>query len=201
MPTITTIEITEGAKPAMHRLLTFVKGRAANTAMGRAVLTLFIRHFLALPPNQRGLPTTHFWRRAANATTFEANPDSVRISVNQTGVMQRFLGGEIGPIRAKYLTIPAIAETYGHRAGDFSGLKVVRGSFWMYTGRKVSLALVPNDWKPNFWNPGDSSGVFFWLVGHVTQQPDSTVLPAYDDIGKTAVAAAANFFQRLRHAH
>src|ERR1700722_16827224 len=127
MPKITTIEITEGAKPAMHRLLTFVKGRAANAAMGRAVLALFIRHFLALPPNKRGLPTTHFWRRAANATTFEASPDSVRISVNQTGVMQRFLGGDIAPVRVKFLTIPAIAETYGHRAGDFSGLKVIRG--------------------------------------------------------------------------
>jgi hypothetical protein len=201
MSTITTIEITEGAKPAIHRLLTFVKGRAANAVMGRAVVTLFRRHFLALPPNKRGFPTTHFWRRAANATTFDVTPDSVRISVNQTGVMQRFLGGEIDPVRKEFLTIPAIAETYGHRAGDFNGLKVVRGSFEMYTGRTVSWALVSNDWKRNPLNPGDSSGVFFWLVRHVSQKPDPTVLPAYDEIGKTAVHAAANFFRRLRIAN
>jgi hypothetical protein len=201
MQTMTTIEITEGAKPAMRRLLTFMKGRAANAAMGRAVVKLFRRHFLALPPNKRGLPTTHFWRRAAEATTFEATPDSVRIGVNQIGVMQRFLGGDIDPVRGAFLTIPAIAQTYGHRAGDFNGLKVVRGSFEMYTGRTVSWALVPNDWKRNPSNPGDSSGVFFWLIRHVTQKPDPTVLPAYDEIGKTAVHAAANFFRRLHGAH
>jgi hypothetical protein len=192
---ITTIEITEGAKPAIHRLLTSVKGRAANTAMGRAVLILFIRHFLALPPNKRGFPTTHFWRRAANATTFEATPDSVRISVNQTGVRQRFLGGAINPVRAKFLTIPAIAETYGHRAGEFGNLKVVKGAFKMYTGRQVSWALVPNDWTPNFWNPCNSSGAFFSLVRHVSQQADPKVLPAYDEIGKTAVQAAREVYR------
>jgi len=198
---MTTIEIIERTRPALRQLQIDLKGRAVNAVMGSAIVQLFRRHFLALPPNKRGFPTTHFWRRAADATKFEATHDSVRISVNQTGVRQRFLGGDIHPIRAKFLTIPAIAETYGHRAGDFSGLKVVRGSFEIYTGRTVSWALVPNDWKPNFWNPGDSSGVFFWLVRHVSQKPDSTVLPAYDEIGKTAVHAAANFFQRMHAAH
>jgi hypothetical protein len=193
---MTTIEIIERSRPALRQLQIDLKGRAVNIVMGSAVVTLLRRHFLALPPNKRGFPTTHFWRRAADATKFEATHDSVRISVNQTGVRQRFLGGDINPVRAKFLTIPAIAETYGHRAGDFSGLKVVQGWFAVYTGRNATLALVPKDWK-QLGFPGDSTGVYFWLVKNVSQKPDPTVLPTDDEIGKTAVRVALRFFRRM----
>jgi len=98
--------------------------------------------------------------------------DSIRIRVNQIGVRQRLLGGDIDPVRAKFLTIPAIAETYGHRAADFGNLKIVRGPFQMYTGRLVSLALVPADWTRDKSTPFSSAGVYFWLVRHVSQDPN-----------------------------
>jgi hypothetical protein len=191
----TIVEITESAKPALRRLKLGLKHGAANGAVGRAVVKLVRNHFLALPPNKRGMPTTHFWRRAAKATTSQADRDSVHIRINQVGVSQRLLGGPIDPVRVEFLTIPAIAESYGHRAGDFNSLKVVRGSFKMYTGRIVSLALAPEDWKPNPANPGDSSGVFFWLVRHVTQDPDPTVLPSRRKIRHAALAALKEFYR------
>jgi hypothetical protein len=191
----TTVEITESAKPALRRLRLGLKHGAANAAIGRAVVKLVQNHFLALPPNRRGMPTTHFWRRAANATTFQADQDSVHIQINQVGVSQRLLGGPIDPVRVDFLTIPAIAQTYGHHAADFNNLKVVHGSFQMYTGRIVSFALVPNDWKPNPVNPSDSTGIFFWLVRHVTQLPDPTVLPTDVEVGKTALEAAAEVYR------
>jgi hypothetical protein len=191
----TTIEVTESAKPALRRLKLGLKHGAANAAIGRAVVKLFRNHFLALPPNKRGMPTTHFWRRAAKATTYQADRDSIHIRINQVGISQRLLGGPVDPVRVDFLTIPAIAETYGHRAGDFSNLKVERGLFKMYTGRIVTLALVPKDWKPNPLNPGDSSGVFFWLVRHVTQDPDPTVLPSNRQIRHAALKAVKEFYQ------
>jgi len=198
---ITTVEIVERTEPPLRRLLTSAKGRAANAAMGLAVVRLLRRHFLALPPNKRGFPTTHFWRRAAEATKFAATRDSVRISVNQTGVRQRLLGGVIAPIRADFLTIPGIAQTYGHRAGEFSNLKMVYGPFIIYTGRHASFALVPKDWKPDPAKPDDSTNVFFWLVRRVSQKPDPTVLPTNAQIGKTAVLAAVKFFRHAVAAH
>ncbi len=191
----TTVEITESADLALRRLKLGLKHGVTNAAFGRAVVKLVQNHFLALPPNKRGMPTTHFWRRAAEATTYRADRDSVRIRINQAGISQRLLGGPIDPVRVEFLTIPAIAETYGHRAGDFNNLKVVRGSFKMYTGAFVPLALVPKDWKLNPVNPSDSSGVFFWLVRHVTQKPDPTVLPSNLQIRHAARKAVKEFYQ------
>ncbi len=197
----TSVEVIERARPPVRELTLALKNGSANPSIGRAVVALLRKHFLSLPPNQRGFPTTHFWRRAARATTFDFARDWVRVSVKQTGVRQRFRGGHIDPIRADYLTIPAIAETYGHRARDFSGLKVVRGSFQMYTGRMVSLALAPQDWKPDPHDSTSSAGVFFWLVRSVCQAPDPDVLPKDNEIRQTALQAAANFFRRLRKRH
>jgi hypothetical protein len=195
------VEVIERARPPVRELTLALKNGAANPSIGRAVVALLRKHFLALPPNKRGFPTTHFWRRAAKATSFDFARDWVRVSVKQTGVRQRLLGGHIDPIRSDYLTIPAIAETYGHRAGDFSGLKVVRGDFEMYTGRHVWLALAPQDWKRDPQDPTGSAGVFFWLVNGVNQDPDPSVLPTIGEIRKTALQAAANFFRRLHKRH
>jgi len=114
--------------------------------IGRDTVKLIRDNFNSLRPNERGFPTTHFWHRAAEATQYEAGQDAVRISVNQIGVSSVFWAATSILYAQKFLTIPAIAETYGHRAADFGNLKIVRGPFQMYTGRLVSLALVPADW-------------------------------------------------------
>lgn len=161
--------------------------------IGRETVKLIRDNFYSLPPNERDFPTTHFWPRAADATQYEAGKDNVRISVNQVGVRQRLLGGDINPVRAKFLTIPAIAETYGHRAADFSNLKIVRGPFLTYTGRYAPLALVPADWTADKSRPFSSNGVYFWLVRHVSQDPNPKVMPSTDEILDAALRAIDRF--------
>jgi hypothetical protein len=189
----TTVKITNSPLPVLGPLDSALRSGQLYEEIGRDTVKLIRDNFYSLPSNERGFPTTHFWQRAAEATRYEASKDEVRISVNQVGVRQRLLGGDIDPVRAKFLTIPAIAETYGHRAADFSNLKIARGPFQMYTGRLVSLALVPADWKPDESSPYSSKGVYFWLVRHVSQDPNLDVLPPDDEILDTALSAVDRF--------
>jgi len=189
----TTVKIINSPLPVLGPLDAALRSGQLYEEIGRNTVKLIRDNFYSLPPNERGFPTTHFWHRAAEATQYEAGQDAVRISVNQIGVRQRLLGGDIDPVRAKFLTIPAIAETYGHRAADFGNLKIVRGPFQMYTGRLVSLALVPADWARDKSTLFSSAGVYFWLVRHVSQDPNPDVLPSDDDILDAALSAVDRF--------
>ena len=189
----TTVKITNSPLPVLGPFDSALRSGELYEEIGRDTVELVRDNFYSLPSNERGFPTTHFWGRAAEATQYDADQDAVRITVNQVGVRQRFLGGDIDPVRAKFLTIPAIAETYGHRAADFSNLKIVRGPFQMYTGRLVSLALAPADWTRDKSSPYSSKGVYFWLVGHVSQDPNPDVLPSDDEILDTAFLVVDRF--------
>jgi len=191
----TTVKIINSPLPVLGPLDAALRSGQLYEEIGRNTVKLIRDNFYSLPPNERGFPTTHFWHRAAEATQYEAGQDAVRISVNQIGVRQRLLGGDIDPVRAKFLTIPAIAETYGHRAADFGNLKIVRGPFQMYTGRLVSLALVPADWTRDKSTLFSSAGVYFWLVGHVSQDPNPDVLPSDDEILDAALSAVDRFLE------
>ena len=189
----TTVKITNSPLPVLGPLDSALRSGQLYAEIGRDTVKLIRDNFYSLPPNERGFPTTHFWRHAAEATNYEVVWDSIRIRVNQVGVRQRLLGGDIDPVRAKFLTIPAIAETYGHRAADFGNLKIVRGPFRTYTGRLAALALVPADWTRDTSTPFSSAGVYFWLVRHVSQDPNPDVLPSTDEILDAALSAVDRF--------
>lgn len=174
-----TVQITESYKPALQRLWLDLHSEASSNRIGRDVVALVQNHFRELPSNERKFPSTHFWQRAAEATSYRVEEDNVVVSVDQVGIRQRYLGGDIKAISGKYLTIPAIAWTYGHSASEFDDLKVVRGHFITYWGRDVSLALVPSHWREDMFKPAT---VYFWLVQSVTQGPNSNVLPSDDAI-------------------
>jgi hypothetical protein len=187
------VAITENTTAVLNRLETRLTDSRVSDSVGRSVMELIQNHFRALPPNERGFPSTQFWQRAADATRYEVTADGVQISINQVGIRQRLLGGPIDPVRGKYLTIPAIAETYGHTASDFGNLKV----FYVRSDFGYELALAPAD---TIRQPGgliDSSAVYFWLVAHVNQFPDPSVLPTDEEIFDVAMEAADNFFERL----
>jgi hypothetical protein len=138
--------------------------------------------------NQRGFPTTNFWGRAADATRYDVADDGVRVSINQTGVRQRFLGGPIHAIHGKYLTIPNIAETYGHSARDFSGLKMCTTE---YAG-SPALGLAPEAMVKAGHGRVDGAAVWFFLRRAVWQEPDPGVLPADHELTDLALEAASN---------
>jgi hypothetical protein len=186
-----TVEIIERSAPALKRIQADASDVLPHE-IGRAVVELLQRHFRALPANKRGFPTSNFWGRAADATQYDATPDGVRVNINQTGVRQRFLGGPIAPVRGKYLTIPNIAETYGHSAREFGDLKMCTTE---YHGLP-SPGLAPADVVESNRGRVNPDSVWFFLRRAVWQRPDPEVLPTNEEIAKAAIEAARNAFSK-----
>jgi hypothetical protein len=161
----TTIDIKDNATPALQSLMANLAGERINPVAGRAGVNCLKAHFRQLEvdrPNKLGGKRTHFYAQAARGTFYTLLPDGVMLGVNQVGIRQRFKGGPIEPSNPpKYLTIPACAEAYGHRAREFS----LRFNMNPKTGKK---------WLSDI----DTGKPMFWLVPGVNQQADSTVLPA-----------------------
>lgn len=190
----TTVNITDKARPAIAALKGGLQGSRINPGIGAAVKLLFQRHFLALPPNKMGFPSTHFWAGAARATNFQVLADGVLLSVNQQGVRQRLMGGVIRPVKGKFLTIPANAEARGKRAREFDNLRVVKfksGRLALVEAEasEISISKADKKGKRFITHTASRTGLvpFFWLVQFVNQQPDPGVIPTQQQIAETAM--------------
>jgi hypothetical protein len=159
-------------------------------------------------PNRLGGKRTHFYANAARSVSYKADPTGATVSINSTGIAQRLHGGTIKPVNAKFLTIPAISEAHGRRAGEFDFLQVVFGK----SGRPVALAERPNqeirierkrgkDLSASYRTkagPERGGKIYFWLVESVTQQPDPSVLPSEDSIAQAARLALLQHLATVR---
>lgn len=203
----TTIEITDQASPLLQRL-----GRAAaegplTNAMGRGAANAVTSHLFRLDgsrANKLGGRRTHFFSAAAKATSMQSEPGGIRIVISSVGFRQRLEGGTIRPVNKKYLTIPARAEAYGKRAGEFNDLKVIFNK----AGKPVGLAQADQslvkigrtrtDGSRKVTNKGEIGGlVLFWLVKKVTQRPDPTVLPTDRAIADAAITAGNTYLNEV----
>ena len=125
--------------PSLSALLNFDDNVKEATAAAAHGLHDYLSAYIANLDNDRANPLggtrSHFYRHAAEGITEELHEDSADVVINQTGFRQRLLGGEIHAKNSKYLTIPAIAEAYGHHAPEFdlvfvpfkSGAKALAG--------------------------------------------------------------------------
>lgn len=154
--------------------------------------------------NQLGGKRSHFYFQAAQSVTGTSTPEGGVVTINKLGLRQRWLGGNIYPVNAKYLAIPARSEAYGVSPKDFPGdLKVVRF-------RSGTLALVKDDQRHTVDESGSmqirsaARGDFrsrkrgiglveYWLKDHVYQTPDPDVLPGPKEV-LDAVTEAASFY-------
>jgi hypothetical protein len=175
--------------------------------MGRAIVQALKAHFNRLDverANSLGGGRTHFYRRASSGVQQpEMLSDGLKVSINKTGIAQRYFGGTITAGQSgsgkKFLTIPARAEAYGKRAGEFHNLRVLFGA----GGKPVALverdaAAVQRTRKGIFKERGEvGGGIFFWLVKSVFQKPDPSVLPTADEMVTPALNAATAYMQRL----
>jgi hypothetical protein len=112
---------------------------------------------------------SHFWRKAAQAVSFTANPAEIAVTVAHQGVRLRYAGAPQGirPVNAKALAIPASGMAYGRSPREFSDLRLV-----VFKGKgKAALVRKPRE--------GEALGeVMFWLVRATKPiAPDRTVLP------------------------
>lgn len=174
--------------------------RTALEAMGGAVRDDLIEHFTALEQDtlhhrssERLLAArTGFYAEAARsvqAPRLEGN-DAVSIAINKEGLAQRYFGGVISAKKGRYLTIPAIAQAYGKRAGAFHNLRFVYFRPDLAALVERLSTLVKRDRKGIFRPIASTLGaVFFWLKPSVTQQPDPSVLPTDDEMARRAIEA------------
>jgi hypothetical protein len=178
--------------------------------MGREMQQIIKAHFERLAGDNEhhqtaenlGGQRTGFYERAAlQVNPAQIESDGVSVSVEFEGLAQRLFGGIIDARPGGFLTIPARAETYGHRAREFSNLMMI--IFPSGAGALVA--------KPEGHVTGGKGGkrrtvpaidkfgsdVFYWLVKSVTQPPDPTVLPTDEEILDPVIASAQSFIASL----
>ena len=203
--TVYAVDITDNASLKIERLKTAAQQQGYRAAVGRSLANLQSAHFFKLEaerPNQGGFPRSHFWSAAGKGTHYQTTPDGADIVTSKLGVLQRRYGGTIKPKNGKrYLTIPACAEAYNHRAGEFSNLTYGRA---LYKDGSLRPALVEaqatqlKKKRGGGYNPGVALGgqVYFWLVRSVTQDPDPSVFPTRDEVRTAAVTGASAYMAR-----
>lgn len=171
-------------------------------AMGGAVRKELIEHFTALEQDtihhrssERLLAarTGFFAAAAAGVQAPQVEGENVSIAINKEGLAQRYFGGTISPKKGNWLTIPAIAQAYGKRAGAFHNLRFVYFRPDLAALVERLSTLVKKDRKGIFRPIASTLGaVFFWLKPSVTQQPDPSVLPTDDEMAARAIEAGNN---------
>lgn len=165
--------------------------------IGPRATRLVQRNFLKLGPNKHGWPSTHYWNRAAEATNWQEGFGFVMINVNQIGMRQQLMGGDIKPVRAGALTIPAVPDAHGKTARDFSNLKFgfaldpqsgkMRPALVEKKGvLKIRLGRQKKDGTKTVFPISTSTGLkaIFWLAKGVHQNPHPEVLPSDEEFGK-----------------
>ncbi len=189
--------IKDDATPAIRRKIAQLTPQRLNEAVGNAEVVLFQNHFLSLPHNKKGWPTTNFYGRAARATNWQPHIEGTLIQVSQIGIRQRFKGGPITPDTKGALTIPISPVSYGHVAADFQGLfllKTSKGAYLVQAGQRLTAS-------GQFRKQDKSAGgnvkrrvqaalnFLFKLCAGVEQDPDPNVLPTREQILNTATQA------------
>lgn len=160
---------------------------ALNQRVGGVAQRLTQRHLRAVNatrPNRLGGQRTNFYGKAAQATFFTVTPEGVVITISKIGMRQRFSGGVITPVNAKFITIPAVAEAHGKRAREFSDLvfTIIPGkgpALVRAISTPIKIGRVKKDGTRSVKQAGVSTGgdVVYWLRRRVTQRPDPTVIP------------------------
>lgn len=167
-----------GDTRALAQLQATLEPAQRNRLAGAAAEVEFRKNFFGLNgtrANALGGTRTRFYQRAAGATTSAAVAEGAVITVAQQGIRQRYLGGEIKPGPGKqWITLPAIAQAYGQRAGRFNDLRFV---LVRKGGNALAMLVRGGGVGPS--GPVRPQ-VVFWLKKSVTQRPDSAVIPRPD---------------------
>lgn len=183
------ITITDRASPMLRRVMAGLSERAIGQVVGTAGVEFLRAHFFTLDrerPNALGGTRTHFYGRVARSCTYEVTlVGTVMLSAGEgtLGLLQRIHGGEIRPVNANWLTIPARKEAYGKRAREFHNLRLAffgRGRLALVEAESVDITFgrKRKDGTRKV-TPGQERGgaVMFWLRKSVRQAPDPSVAP------------------------
>jgi hypothetical protein len=186
---------TSGDAPAKLRALSVaVQSRAGTSAGAASVRRAVQAHFLTLPTNQRGFPSSGFWAGAARSTVVKIDGEDTTVAATQVGVRRRFFGtgGSITPNQfgnsdAKYFAVPNQPETAGKYASDFPP-DAFKFAFAQDENGQVHAALVPKG-TALLSSRGENATklyplgtVMYWLYRTINQAPNPNVLPTEDEL-------------------
>ncbi|HEV2207308.1 MAG TPA: fibronectin type III domain-containing protein [Verrucomicrobiae bacterium] len=174
---------------------------------GRAAANLLRQHLFDLDgshANAMGGRRTHFFADGARSVQNPAVSGGLAsVVVNHVGLAQRWLGGTIragaGTSSAtgsatKYLAIPARAEAYGRRPGEFHDLVFEKTK----TGGMLVQALqtVLTRAQGGFKTRQTGGLVMYWLKTEVEQEPEPDVMPSEQEFGAAVGEAVGSFVAR-----
>lgn len=180
------------AASGVNRIASFMQSEDALQVAGYSAQGVVREHFQALEetrPNKMGWPRQHYWSQARRSTTFYTGPGEAIVVIPQIGMRAHYYGADIEPGRSlsvatglptRFLTIPACAEAYGHRASEFD-LVMVWGADGPYA---LALAVRAERMTPHgevkvTTKPGK---IMFTLKRMTVIPPDPSVLPNREEI-------------------
>jgi hypothetical protein len=158
--------------------------------------------------NVLGGKRSHFYWNAAQTVRGIPTVAGAEITINHLGLRQRWLGGDIYPVNARKLAIPARSESYGIPPKEFPG------DLTVITFRSGAMALVKDeqthsvDDAGNYTTRSAAKGqrksrkktiglVEYWLVDSVHQAPDPTVLPSPEELLNAVTEAASEYLATM----
>lgn len=190
-------DINDQATPEIKRFASKFSRDVLDARIGDACVDLMQQNYAALPSNKSGFPTTQFWQGAAESTSWNSTDTGVTMVTTQIGARLQYLGGDIKPGKGssdvtgqptKYLTIAATAESYGHQASEFEGLKFIK--FGRASDAPAALVRVTDKPLKGHFKMGRHIGptrdnrvaldVLYWLVTSATVPANPAVLPTSD---------------------
>lgn len=190
------------AAPALARLVAYLVGSALRRHVGKAVTVFTQAHLRSLLPNKMGWPSQRFYQKCADGTAYEVTEDGVRVTIDNPeapgALKHQYNRGQSGTttisMKDKLLTIPARAEFYGHRAGEFANLRYVQfasGAKALVIGRGGAELVNFATGKSSSKGIGARSAmmVAYWLAESVTQQAKPEVLPTRESYMNVVHAA------------
>src|SRR5438477_8204094 len=180
-----TITVTDKATPRIKALIDAFGDRTeAHRALGEVAATVIQKHFGQLDSERDRY--SRFYEEAAKGTLLGQVDDAgASVEVHKLGIAQRFFGGPIEPKNVQFLTIPAAEESFG-KTVETVEQDVQLGVRYGAGGVPRALVELVQETSEKtgrpFKSPRPGGKVLFWLVKHVDQEPDPTVLPEPDEI-------------------
>jgi hypothetical protein len=127
--------------------------------------------------------------------------------VHQVGFALRYHGGTVKPVNARLLTIPARAEAYQKRAGEFSDLEFLFGKgrrpIALIRRHQTQISIGKDRRKGRQGKmrvkQGKSMGgeIMFWLVEKTEHMADQTIIPDDNTLLRVVREAGTQYLDRL----
>lgn len=209
MANVLQLNVRDSASPTIAALIESLENRTPlHAAMGKRAEIEYRDWFETREnePNKKGWPKQHFWARIRTATAYRsADEAGAVVGIADPALAQKIHGGTITPKEGTYLTIPAIAEAYGHSARSFDFLQFRRfksgAAALVETDRTLlKFGRKRKDGTRNLSDEGRSQRgrVWYWLARSVTQAADPRASPEEAAMQTALLDEVGMFFERIR---